>query len=207
MNAYNGAILWPDGNAYFFSGPDYYKFDIAANRVPGGYPKRTATYWPGLGDASIHGAMVWPTGGKAYFFDRDEYYSYDIAEDKVDDAYPRPTALNWRGVLGGFQDHRIDAAVLWPNESVYFFQDDRYYRVNPKTKRVDPGYPRDTKDHWPGLWTTGQNLRGGFVWPHPVRGRRVAYFFLSAYYMRYDIENNAVDEGYPKPLAGNWPGL
>jgi hypothetical protein len=207
MNAYNGSILWPNGSAYFFDGSQYYKFDIPANKVPDGYPKQTATNWPGLGGASIHGALVWPTGGKAYFFDRDEYYSYDIAANKVDDAYPRPTSLNWPGVLGAFGDHRIDAAVLWPNGSVYFFQDDRYYRVNAATKKVDAGYPKMIKDNWPGLWTTGQNLRGGFVWPQKVGGRQVAYFFLSTYYMRYDIENDAVDDGYPKPLAGNWPGL
>lgn len=208
MGSYDGSILWPNtGSVYFFSGSQYYKFDIAANTVPGGYPMSTAASWPGLDGAFIHGAAVWPTGGKAYFFDRDNYYSYDIAANKVDDAYPRPTALNWPGVLGAFQDHRVDAVVPWTNGSVYFFQDDRYYRVDPTTKKVDPGYPMPIKDNWPGLWTTGNNIRGGFVWPQLVEGRQVAYFFHSAFYMRYDIGNNKVDDGYPKPITGNWPGL
>ncbi|MGW0425143.1 hemopexin repeat-containing protein [Streptomyces sp. NPDC003015] len=27
------------------------------------------------------------------------------------------------------------------------------------------------------------------------------------HYMKYDVQNDAVDPGYPKPLAGNWPEL
>jgi hypothetical protein len=33
------------------------------------------------------------------------------------------------------------------------------------------------------------------------------YFFLGPTYLRYDRKNDRTDEGYPRLIAGNWPGL
>jgi len=33
------------------------------------------------------------------------------------------------------------------------------------------------------------------------------YAFSGGYYYRYDVNRNALDPGYPKTIAGNWPGL
>jgi hypothetical protein len=33
------------------------------------------------------------------------------------------------------------------------------------------------------------------------------YFFRGAMYSRYDIANDRTDPGYPKPIAGHWPGF
>jgi hypothetical protein len=45
-------------------------------------------------------------------------------------------------------------------------------------------------------------LTAPVVWPN---GK--AYFFTAGQYYRYDIATDHVDPGYPKPIAGNWPGL
>jgi hypothetical protein len=45
-------------------------------------------------------------------------------------------------------------------------------------------------------------LTAPVVWPN---GK--AYFFYAGRYFRWDIAADRVDDGYPKPVAGNWPGL
>jgi hypothetical protein len=48
----------------------------------------------------------------------------------------------------------------------------------------------------------GRMLTGPVVWNN---GK--AYFFTARMYYQYDIAADSVDPGYPKPIAGNWPGL
>lgn len=40
------------------------------------------------------------------------------------------------------------------------------------------------------------------IWPN---GK--AYFFKGSQYLRYDPKTDKTDAGYPKPIAGNWPGF
>ena len=39
MTSIDGAVMWPDGKVYFFSGPKYYRYDIAAEKVDDNYPR------------------------------------------------------------------------------------------------------------------------------------------------------------------------
>ncbi|HLG79059.1 MAG TPA: hemopexin repeat-containing protein [Ktedonobacteraceae bacterium] len=212
MALIDAAVVWPNGKIYFFSGSDYYRYDIASESVEPNYPRPIFGNWPGL-EAPIQGAIVWPelVGGrqKAYLFSRDRFYSYDVANDQVDPGSPMPINLTWIGVLGGSQqDHHIDVALQWPNGEVYLFQEDRYYRITDLTnKKVDPNYPQPIQGNWQGLGTTGQPFTAAFVWPKVVNGQQKAYFFQRSIYFRYDIANDKVDDNYPQPIQGNWQGL
>ena len=41
----------------------------------------------------------------------------------------------------------------------------------------------------------------------PDWGNGRVYFFKANQYLRYDIAADTVDQDYPRPIAGNWPGL
>ncbi|WP_205865580.1 hemopexin repeat-containing protein, partial [Mycolicibacterium porcinum] len=79
-----------------------------------------------------------------------------------------------------------------------------YLRYDIATDQVDAGYPKPIKDNWasnlPAEYESGID--------HVViRNNQKAYFFKGSQYIRYDIATSRVDNGYPKQVAGNWPGL
>jgi len=43
------------------------------------------------------------------------------------------------------------------------------------------------------------------MWPNGPNGK--IYFFSAGQYYSYDIANEQMDSGDPKPIQGNWPGL
>lgn len=92
------------------------------------------------------------------------------------------------------------AAVVWPNSKIYFFNGGAYTRYDVALDRADSGFPTTISSfwgNWPATWTGG--VDAGLDW-----GTGKAYFFRGAEYVRYSIANDAVDAGYPKPIAGNW---
>jgi Hemopexin/Astacin (Peptidase family M12A) len=97
----------------------------------------------------------------------------------------------------------VSPSSIWPNGKAYFFKGAQYLRYDPATDKTDAGYPKPIAGNWPGFpagFATGVNA--GVIWNN---GK--AYFFKGNKYIRYDIAADKTDAGYPKPIAGNWPGL
>jgi hypothetical protein len=92
---------------------------------------------------------------------------------------------------------------IWPNGKAYFFRGNQYLRYDPKTDKVDPGYPRPIAGNWPGFPPEFEaGVDAVVVW-----NNQKAYFFKGDQYLRYDMVADKVDPGYPVPIAGHWPGL
>jgi hypothetical protein len=69
---------------------------------------------------------------------------------------------------------------------------------------VDSGYPRPIAGNWPGLPSSFTQGIDAALWR---RSNGKIYFFKGSQYVRISRVPAGVDSGYPRPIAGNWPGL
>lgn len=166
--------------------------------------------WPGLPESFYHGidAALWAKSiQKIYFFRGSEYVRIDPANGwQADPGYPKSISGNWPGVANGFENG-IDAAI-WAekNEKIYMFKGSEYIRIDPANGwQVDPGYPKSIAGNWPGLDEEFTSDLDAALWS---KTNEKIYFFKGDQYVRIDPNNGwQMDENYPKPIAGNWPGV
>jgi hypothetical protein len=192
--AYDTAVVWNNGFAYFFKGDEYIKYNVTTGGTTA--PLAAATYWPGWPAAfagGINAATLW-SGGKAYFFKGSQYARYDVAADRFDDGFPQDIATALQGLPDAF-NAGIDAAALWDNGKVYLFKGTEYVRLDPLTNVMDPGYPNQTVTYWPGYPAGWARTTSVLVWP----GGK-AFFKSGNEYIRYDVDADRADPGYPRPF-------
>jgi hypothetical protein len=200
---------WGNGKVYFFKGDRYVRYsakpdlaeELMGDRADPGYPKTiNKETWPGLNWTDID-AVVFMGNGKVCFFKGKEYLQYDINADKADPGYPKPiNEQTWPGLKW---TDGVDAAVNWGNGKIFFFKGGEYIRYDISAGRADYGYPKlINARNWPGMiWTDG--IDDVVNW-----GNGKVYFFKDYEYIRYDIQEDRADPGYPKPVnRQTWPGL
>jgi len=149
----------------------------------------------------IDDVVMWDNG-KAYMFHGSGYIRYDVAGDRMDAGYPLPIDGNWPGLVDSFASN-IDAVVMWDNGKAYVFAGNQYVRYDVAADSADAGYPLLIAGPWRGFPSAFEaSIDAGVIWPN---GK--AYFFKGSQYIRYDVGADSTDPGYPRPIAGNWPGL
>jgi hypothetical protein len=97
--------------------------------------------------------------------------------------------------------------VSWDNQYLYFLRGNEYAGYDMVQDR-QPGTVASVSNdwpQWPAHWTS--SIDAGLYWGyHLGEKRRKAYFFRGEEYIRYDIDSNRVEEGYPLSIKSNWPG-
>ncbi|WP_211828910.1 hemopexin repeat-containing protein [Kistimonas asteriae] len=211
-----GAELIVNGNAEHDRG--YTKY---------GYEGSTSGWLEGGGAVPIQygapggfpGAGSVPNGGKIFFAGGTKQKS--AMTQRIDVAHLdllQPTTYNLSAWLGGyaqdddkasvtvrFNDDAGMAATKWDNGKVYFFRGNQYYRFDLGNDSVDSGYPAGISGGWSGLdrFTGGaSDIDAVINW-----GNGKAYFFKDDEYIRYDIDADRADDGYPMKIAEQWPEL
>ncbi|MDG9669321.1 hemopexin repeat-containing protein [Hahella sp. CR1] len=195
--------------AYFFrNDQQYVRYDKVLDKSDGGYPKAVNNQtWPGMETYRdlITASFQKDAGTSYYFLKNGQYINYDNIGDKVRSGYPKPiNNATWPG-LEPYKD-QIEAALRWHNQKVYFFlSNGDYIRYDINSDAVDSGYPKPINDNtWPGLGSYAKEITAAVKWSDS-RG----YIFLTGQrYLRYNISQDKVDDGYPKPVnSSTWPGL
>lgn len=187
---------------YFFSGTEYSRFDHPADSVDLRYPLTISTFWNGL-FPSVDAALNWGNG-KVYFFSGSQYSRFDARLDRVEPGYPRAIAGAWTDAATSAFDTGIDAAVNWGNGKAYLFKGDQYIRHDIVSDNLDPGYPKRIGPNWGNVAGTifERDLDAAINW-----GNGKVYWFKGTQYGRIDVATKSLDPGYPRPIAGNWPGV
>ena len=96
-----------------------------------------------------------------------------------------------QGSAGGWPE--MDEGEGW-NEAADFFA--AFGGTARAHAHPRPGRPAEDAEAAPGPIDAVVKLPSG-----------KAYFFYGANYVRYDVATDRADAGYPKPIAGSWPGL
>lgn len=95
---------------------------------------------------------------------------------------------------------KVAAIAKWSASRLYFFNNSGYIKFNFFSGQAFEGYPRNTANFWPGLWSKSADTIVNF-------GNGKLYFFKGSEYIRYDMSSDRVDSGYPRDTATYWEGL
>lgn len=156
----------------------------------------------------VRAAVAWPNG-KVYLFDRETqtpgeagttYARYDFVSGQLEQR-----GLDIAGNWPGLRQTRPDAAVYWGYGKAYFFYGDEYLRYDAGQEGVEAAYlppnaPRKITGNWTMPWT--DRIDAAVNW-----GNGKIYFFRGSEYLRYDLTQDRMDDGYPLPIDGHWNGL
>lgn len=143
--------------------------------------------------------------GKTYATFGHLYVRYsDAGANRIDVGYPKPIAGNW-GALPPAFFAGFDSMATLPDGKTYVTKGDQYVRYSdPDARFVDPTYPRRLAGNWGNL---PREFESGFDSICTLSNGKT-YITRGAQYLRYsDPSANKVDQGYPKPLNGNWGTL
>jgi matrix metalloproteinase-14 (membrane-inserted) len=137
---------------------------------------------------------------KIFFFRGGQYLRYDLSTAKVDPGFPKQIASNWSGWPSSW-GAGVDAVVNWGNGKIFFFKGSEFLRFDFAANHVDAGFPKPIAGNWTGWphsWNSG--IDEAINW-----GNGKVYFFKGGEYLRFDIDADRVDAGYPQSIAGgNW---
>jgi matrix metalloproteinase-14 (membrane-inserted) len=187
----DAAMVWPADRAgperaYFFSGPQYWRYDPVHDWIERGYPKRIADEWPGLWPTDIDAALLWPRRvdgrRKAYFFRGSKYLRWDLEHGRDGDV--TEISRGWPALPPGWAAG-IDAACTFPDESVRFFRGAEYCVYDPGGDTVTQGpSPITARPEFSQL--QGAHVDAAVLWPSvPANaGLPVLYLFAGRRYAR-----------------------
>lgn len=153
----------------------------------------------------VRATLDWDVENVFIFFQQRQLYSkFNWREDSASTGYPKPVSEHtWPGL--GEYSSRIIAAFSKDANTAYFFLDDAtYLRYSKATDRLENGpLPIDDRS-WPGMGAYKTQVCAATRWIGPY-----AFFFLNnGTYLRFNLDNDRVDSGYPKSIDDKtWPGL
>ncbi|MFD9405767.1 hemopexin repeat-containing protein [Streptomyces sp. NPDC059989] len=159
-------------------------------------------------DGMYYYALIETTEGKRF------YVRFSKTGDTLDTAFTQRFEAAWKGsreavewlAAAASSGSSLPSLYLPKTGKVYFMHGATYVRCTMATHTVDDGYPKTITSYWPGMEGArfGTGNTAALSWDED--GKRL-YLFNRDEYVRYDLEADKVDEGYPKTIGTYWAGL
>ena len=171
-------------------------------------------------DNRVDAAFVNREEGQTFIFSGDQYVRYsDDSYEYVDDGYPKaitslvneeklPNLENEaKNKIAEFIQHGIDAAIGdTENSNVYLFKDKQYLSFQDPDAIAISNQDED-KISW-GKIDNPFTDNDTFISAAFISPSGQLFLFKGDRYIRYsDLEQEYVDEGFPKPIKDNWGNL
>jgi hypothetical protein len=200
---------------FFFKGTRFFCWDVASERMLGGYPRDIGAHWPGLLESSpgrgIRGAFHVPAWGPWIYFlfeGQPRVIVWDMAARGVADA-----RVHWSELLpsrltrGEFTP--LFARLAGHEEVIYGFSGHEYTRwsIRPSAPLTeDDGFPRRIDADWKDGLVLAPRAGVYVDWPNrsPAHSNRKIYFFMGDLYLRWDVPSHT--RNYRLDIATGWKG-
>jgi hypothetical protein len=151
-------------------------------------------------------AAVWRSdNSKIYLFSNDKCIQITNVSAGRDAGYPSDIKETFPGLPQDFQKG-IDAA-LWRESTgaLYLFKGSHYVRYDNLAGGGAPVGPLSlSAGEWSKLPASFQQGIDAAFWRE---SNSAIYLFKGSQYLRITKMSSGIDAGYPRPIAGNWPGL
>lgn len=199
--AVDAAMRFDSHRAYFFSGDEYYRFQVDESHLEAGFPQALVPNWelPQEWESGLDAAVNWGDG-VAYLFRDAEFIKYNLKEDRPYPNFPKPIQGNWAlpdTWVGG-----IDAAVNWQhkdprrgviNDFVYFFKGDEFVRY--QLDNSEASGPFKIKDRFNLGDAFESGIDAGCPWTEEV-----AFLFKGDELIVIRYDSQFPEEGYPRKV-------
>ena len=195
------AVFCIDCDIYLIRNRSYFSYNVETGETK--KPAPICDRWPGLKDLGFDLIDATLSGNynnhqeptrlddKVFFFCGEYYSEMDANTGEFSPA--KKIIEGWPGV--GFE--KIDAALRFQHDTVYFFSGNQYVRYNVLENKADEGYPQLISERWLGV--SFEKIDAAIYWGH---GK--VFFFRDDQYIRYDIVNYRADSGFPRHIKGNY---
>lgn len=160
-----------------------------------------------LASAGMHqmprSLLGWAGSNTMFFFNDGTYSLINLNTKEVLSGYPKPiNETTWKGISR--YQAQIVATLRWKEDSMFIFSDSTYIRFSRSADAAAHGARNITESTWPGLGAHAAKIKTALNW----KDGKIHFFLTNNTYIRYDIEADKADSGYPKPIDDKtWPGL
>ncbi len=202
----------PGPKLYFFKNQQFACYDVIEERLVEGYPRDTATHWPGLREAcpgkALRAALHVPAWGRTMFFmfaGEPDLVTWDLDRQTLGPRIPMGDVLPGAFREGDFTPVYAEQADGQGVIHAFRGKECLRWRVGtgwPATS--EPGYPHQTADDWKEGLVLAPRTGVYLEWPNrsSAHSNRKIYFFMGDLYLRWDVPSNT--RNYRLDIVAGW---